>query len=126
MDIIKIFPLIIAAVVLAQVLKQHAPEFSTAFSIGVSAVLLLYILYEISPFVQSITRLFTTAVTADFSIIVKTVGIGLITEIVCSICEDAGQKALATKAVIAGKFAILIVALPLFEQMLSIITELLK
>ena len=41
-------------------------------------------------------------------------------------CKDAGQGAIATKLEIAGKLSILVLSLPLFQSLLTIVAELLS
>jgi stage III sporulation protein AD len=53
-------------------------------------------------------------------IIFKSLGIAFITELASDTCRDVGGTAISTKIELAGKVAILIISLPLFEKILSI------
>ena len=53
----------------------------------------------------------------------KAVGVAVVVRIAAALCRDAGQSALAAKMEIAGAVLTLSVCLPLFEQVLDLITE---
>ena len=53
----------------------------------------------------------------------KAVGVAVVVRITAALCRDAGQSALAAKVEIAGAVLTLSVCLPLFEQVLDLITE---
>ena len=53
----------------------------------------------------------------------KAVGVAVVVRITAALCRDAGQSALAAKVEIAGAVLTLAVCLPLFEQVLDLITE---
>ena len=46
------------------------------------------------------------------------------TQIACDGCRDLGETAIASKVETAGKISVLLVSLPLFEQVLSIVNSL--
>ena len=62
----------------------------------------------------------------DYSILYKAMGIALVTEIVRDIAADSGNKSLSNQMIFAGKAAILLIALPVYIQVLEILTEILK
>ena len=53
----------------------------------------------------------------------KAVGVAVVVRITAALCRDAGQSVLAAKMEIAGAVLTLSVCLPLFEQVLDLITE---
>ena len=53
----------------------------------------------------------------------KAVGVAVVVRITAALCRDAGQSALAAKMEIAGAVLTFSVCLPLFEQVLNLITE---
>ena len=62
----------------------------------------------------------------DYSILYKAMGIALVTEIVRDIAADSGNKSISNQMIFAGKAAILLIALPVYIQVLEILTEILK
>ena len=69
---------------------------------------------------------YTTFDYGDYSILYKAMGIALVTEIVRDIAADSGNKSLSNQMIFAGKAAILLIALPVYIQVLEILTEILK
>ena len=51
-------------------------------------------------------------------------GIAYITEFASAICQDAGEKSIAGKIVLAGKVAIFFAALPVFVSLLDLLDNL--
>lgn len=63
--------------------------------------------------------------TGFLSVIFKSVGIGLVSEVTCLICTDAGNGALAKVLQILTSAVILWVSIPLFEKLLDTMDEIL-
>ena len=60
-----------------------------------------------------------------FSIVLKIVAIGYLTEFSASICQDCGNNGLAEKMLLGGKVVLLAMSLPIVMDILDIVTELL-
>ncbi len=60
-----------------------------------------------------------------FSLILKIVGIGYLTEFSANLCSDCGNSGLADKMLLGGKVVLLVLSLPIINNILSIIAELL-
>jgi len=52
----------------------------------------------------------------------RAAGVCLVTQLTADTCRDAGESSLASKAELAGRFLLLVMALPLFERILTLIT----
>lgn len=59
-------------------------------------------------------------------LILKIVGIGYVVEFAAGILEDCGVKSVADKLVLAGKFVILSVSLPIFYALINILVGLIS
>ncbi|MCM1043839.1 MAG: hypothetical protein NC350_06540, partial [Corallococcus sp.] len=62
----------------------------------------------------------------SFSAVIKIIGIGYIAEFCNSVCVDANCKTLGDKVLFASKIAIVLVALPAINQLLSLLMGLLQ
>lgn len=60
------------------------------------------------------------------TILLKAVGIGLVTEIACMVCADSGNSALGKALQLLGTAVILWLSLPLFTALLDLIREMLE
>jgi stage III sporulation protein AD len=58
-------------------------------------------------------------------LLLKLLAISYLTEFGCEICKDAGQQFLAGKIQLGGKLMMAALSLPVFQSLLSFITEVL-
>lgn len=56
--------------------------------------------------------------------LVKTAGVGIVTQIACAVCSDCGQNALAKLAELCGSAAAVCMTLPLLRSVLELIEQL--
>ena len=80
--------------------------------------MLWMILSKISPAISQIRELISAAgISGEYGVILlKTLGVCFLTQLSADSCRDAGEGALAAKVELAGKLFIVILALPLFQQ----------
>lgn len=58
-------------------------------------------------------------------VILKVIGIGLLTELSVVICKDAGNESMAKSLQILSTFIVIRISVPVFEMMLSLLEEIL-
>ncbi len=77
---------------------------------------------------EAVSELFSqTGIDSSYlGIIVKSLGICYTTQIGCDCCRDSGEGALASQLELAGKAAMILVSLPLFENAAEIISTLIQ
>lgn len=116
----------IAAAALSAVLRQYNKEFGLYISLGASAVILIAVLCTVSPLLELVGELNETAGTdtAYLSILLKAVAVCYITQLASDCCKDSGEAAIASRIDFAGRIAVLLISVPLFESMLSLIKDL--
>lgn len=103
------------------------PELAVAITIAGSVILLLFV-FEV--FRESIGIFSEIAeMTGLDATIVKTllkmVGIGYLVEFSAGVLNDFGQNSLADKLIFCGKILVLILAVPILESVLGLISDLL-
>lgn len=120
--------LAVTAAFSAVALKKYAPETSVVIAVGASAALLISLLGMISPVTQEITDLISGSDIAPeyASALLKTIGICFVCQFTSDACRDAGQTSLASKVELISKASVLIISLPLFRNILSSVTTLLR
>lgn len=118
MNILGIAGIAICAAVVAAMLRRYHQEYAVLVGIAAGIVILIEILTSIAPAVQQISRLLSSAgISSQYEVILlKTLGICFLAQFAADACRDAGESALASKMELAGKISILILSLPLFEQ----------
>lgn len=125
---IRIAGIVLAALIAVILLKKTGREFSLLIVICTVIIIFIIILEDLYSVVDRLTDLTqsVSVVRPYISLMLKVLGISLISQLVSDLCRDSGESALASQAEIAGKIIILVVALPLFESVIEIITGLLK
>jgi stage III sporulation protein AD len=128
MNIIAIVGVGIIAAVLSIVIKQYKPEFGMYISLTAGVIILLMLIREITPVLDTIGELIS-AVSLDAvygAALLKALAICYITQLVSDTCRDCGETAIAGKIEMAGKLAIVLVSLPLFKGVVDIVTGLIN
>ncbi|MEA4911621.1 MAG: SpoIIIAC/SpoIIIAD family protein [Oscillospiraceae bacterium] len=125
MDIARLCVIALLGTLLCVLLKKNAAEQSFLLTLGVCAGVLLYILPYISEFKAALEALCGETSSQNLQIVVKALGICILAQTSAHICADYGQNALSGQIETAGKFAVLLVSLPLVRQLLCVITGLL-
>ena len=118
--------LLLCAAILALMLRGYRPELALCLSIAAGAVVLLMLIGHIAPLLSSLnTMLQSSAIpSAYIKAVIKATGICLLTQLTADTCRDAGETALAGKAELVGRVLLLLLSLPLFEDMLALVTTL--
>lgn len=121
MDFIYIIGVGITVLMLTVILRQYKSEYAVIAVIIFGVLLFLKLadgVYQILGFINNIAD--SAKLSADGLVVaVKVLGIAYITQIACDMCRDFSENALASKLEIGGKITILVMALPLFRQVLS-------
>lgn len=118
MNILGIAGIAICAAAIAAMLRRYHQEYAIFISIAAGVVILLMIFSNVSPAVRQISTLLSSAgLTSDYGVILfKTLGICFLAQFAADSCRDAGESALASNVELAGKIAVVVLALPLFEK----------
>jgi len=124
-DIISIVGIGLVATVIAVLLRQYKPEYAMLVTLAAGVFILSRVYDAVIPVIgemQSILE--STSMPVQYAgILFKALGICFITQIACDTCRDAGESAVASKVEMAGKLAVLLVSLPLFRQVLTLVNE---
>lgn len=128
MEILSICGLGVVAVVILVMLRQYKPEYAIMASIGAGLIILTWILQYISPILNEFQRMLdATGMQSEYAeVLLKALGICFITQLACDVCRDAGEGAVASKIEMTGKTAVLLLALPLFKNLLDIAISMIR
>ncbi len=119
---------LLCGALLAVVLRGWRPELAVCLSLAAGAVVLALLLSRIAPLLAAAKRLAAVGGVDDslLGTVLKAAGICLVTQLTADTCRDAGESALAAKAELVGRVLLLLLAVPLFEQILTLVTGLLR
>lgn len=128
MNIVIIASAALIAAVLSMVLKQYKPEYSLFISIAAGVLIFLSVIAVIEPIIGFIGELTERAGLEGVygEVLIKSLAVCYITQLACDCCKDAGENAIAGKLQIAGKIAVLLIALPMFKSLTEIVAGLIN
>lgn len=126
MNIISICALAIVSIVLSITIKRHNSELSLLISVSSAVIILLCVIEYV---VTSIDVVSDILVNADINprnimILLKALGICFITEFTCDCAKEAGLHSLSGNISMCGKILVLVTALPMFKEILSVVSKL--
>ena len=125
--IIKAIAGVLIAIVLCQVLAKQGKDISVLLLIAVCCIVVSTAIAYLRPVVDFIRNLQSIGQlnTEMISVLFKAVGIALLTEITSMICSDMGNTSLGKSLQILSLAVILWLSLPLFEQLLALLDNIL-
>ena len=126
-DFIKASCLILVSLILCLVLSVQNKSLSSVLVIGVCCMVCLSALDYIRPIIDFITNLQDVGGLDPqiVGLVIKSVGIGILSEIVTLICADAGISALGKTLQILSSAIILWLSLPLLNELMDLINQIL-
>ena len=122
MEIWQSAMLAIVCSLLCLLLRQYRPEFALVTTVLCSIFLFLITIKQISPVFSSLSRLVgqSSASTVYLKTMMKSFGVCYLAQLAADVCRDAGQTAIASKIELAGRVTVLILAMPMFFEILEI------
>ena len=128
MLIFKVISVAVIAAFLSIIVRHYKAEYSIFISLGAAIVIWSMLSDNFDKALDSMRVMLDGAgVDSGYvSIVFKTLGICILTQIASDICRDCGESALATKTELAGKIVILSVAMPMITSIAQISVELIN
>ena len=122
MDIVAICVVSVVAFIFSLSLKNLHPSISLIIVLFTSVMILMYLLDYFGEVTAYIKELFNSVnINYEYiTLLLKCTGICFITEFTCDMCKESGYTSLSSQISLAGKVITLIMALPLFREVLSI------
>ena len=120
MDSAKICLAGVAVVSTAVILKKWNADFLPLLRLAATVLFAGTILAMAAPLVSYLQQLTETAGIAPYAaFLLKALGIAVLTQICADICRDAGESGVGAGVELAGKIEILILCLPLMNEIIS-------
>jgi stage III sporulation protein AD len=109
-------------------LRKYQPELSLSVGIVAGVIVLVAVIKKAIPSFSALHTLLSGAglPTTYTQVLFKALGVCLITQLASDTCRDAGETALAAKAEFVGKVTLLILSLPLFEEITGLALSLMQ
>ncbi len=126
-DIIKILGVAIMCACVAAVIKSTNKDFGSIVKVVSAAILAGGVIICASPLIEFITDISEgSQINTYLSVMLKALGIAFLTHICASVCRDCGEQTIAGYAELAGKIEMLIISLPLIEDLIKISEDLVQ
>lgn len=125
---IKITAIALISLVLIIFLRNTNREFAFILTVASSLILFSIVINDFFQVIERVKEISSQIenLNSYVSLMVKILGITLITQFVIDLCRDSGENALASQTEITSKIIILIMIMPLFEAVMNVVTGLLK
>lgn len=125
---LKITAGILITALLSLVLSKQNKDFSILLVLAVCCMTFTITMQYLEPVIELLQRLsnLTNLDTAMFKILLKSVGIGILAEIVSLICADSGSATLGKTIQILATVIILYLSTPLFDKLIVLIEDILS
>lgn len=122
MDLYAVCGFLLAALCINLLLRRISPEYAP-LTVAASGILLaVYFLREAANTVEILSDLAAQyGLGGWFSLLLKALAIAVACQLTSALCRDCGESALAEKAELAGKLAILALTLPVVKQLLALL-----
>ena len=119
---------ILIALICYLILSKYAKDISALLTIAVCTIIAIATFHFIAPLIDLIGSLEQLGgIDSQMTkILLRSVGIGFLTEITSLICTDAGNAAMGKTLQLLGGVVILWLSIPLFEEMIELIKEILQ
>lgn len=128
MSIIGIAATAVVTAVLALTLRSKNGEIALLLTISASVVLLLSVLQSAASVLDTVNSIVAASgvSTGYIAVLLKVIGICLLTEFTANTCRDAGSSAMAANVTLAGKILVTVTALPLYADILNTVLSILN
>ena len=128
MNILSICVLAVTTVILIVTLRPKNGEIAIMLGISCSVIILLSVLSKASGIISTVNNIISVSgiSTSYVVILLKVIGICLVTEFAVNTCKDAGSRSLASNISLAGKIMVTVTSLPLYADILNVVLSLLK
>ena len=119
--------LVLLAVILTLVISRQSRDMSILLSLGVCVIVMISCVSFLSPIIEFIRELRRIGDLEQgfLGILLKCVGVGLLSELAELICADAGENAMGKSLQILSGIVIVWLSLPLMKQVIVLLEEVL-
>ena len=127
MTLLKICMLALLGITLTVVIKQWKSDMLPLIRIGILIVFGTLLLTAAEPLFDYLRELtHTEGISEHASLLFKGLGIALLTQVASQICRECGESGIADGVELTGKLELLLLCVPLMNEILSLAKEMLS
>ena len=118
---------VLITVILGITLSKQSKDLSLVLTLLACSLILTVVIAYLNPVMEFIgqVRLLGNLNGESFRILLKAVGIGIISEIAIQICQDSGNAALGKGLQLLATVVVLWLSLPLMQELLELVQKIL-
>ncbi len=123
---LRVAGIILCEILLYTLLKQIRPEFAVISEAAAACVLIFMLGDEIRDALAAFEGMLdaTGFSASHISVLIKVLGISVVTQFSADMCRDAGESALASKVEFAGRIIITAAAIPIIKAFTETVARL--
>ena len=128
MEWLRLMGFCLLAGAMVMLIRQMQPQAAALLSVAFGVLIVSAMLTPIAHYVQ-IVRTFLASLDMDeqyFGVMIKSMGIVLITQLAVQACEDMDAPSIARRTELVGRLALLSVAVPVFMELTQMAVDVLK
>lgn len=126
--LVKILFVIIIYVIFSSILKTYRPEYVFLLRLATIFIVIFFSIDYLTDFINSCLSLFSSFEidSSHISLLIKVVGIAVLTDIISDNLNDNGESALSNAVTLVSKFIILYMTLPVFNGIIIFCLKLIE
>lgn len=125
MDVITLSFAAVGISIIVIVVRRLREELSPALIVAATIAILSVLIKLAMPVIEFTKQLAEAyGMSSYLGVMMKALGIALCSKVCADICRDCGETAIATKVEIGGKVGILLLSIPLLQQITNSINSL--
>ena len=120
----KLFGAAVLAVLAIMIIRKQSPDTALTLRLVVTVVLAAVSILAIEPIVEYVRELSDTLGNTEkigvaCEVLLKALGISILTHVTATVCRDSGEGSIAYYVELGGKIEILLLSLPLIREMID-------
>ena len=125
MDVVKVVAVGLLTVIASIIVKQVKPEIAMIITLAGSIIMIILTVQMLQGVFGNFANIFNkTGVSSSLFVpVLKIIGIGYLCEFGANLCIDGGCNSIADKILFCGKITILIIALPIINNVSDVVLE---
>lgn len=128
MEWLRIIGFCLLAAVMVMLLRQFQPQMAGLLSVAFGVLVFAQVLPEIHAYIQLLES-FLSSLSLDsqyFRVMMKAMGIALITQMTVQACHDMEASSIAKKVELLGRLALLSISVPVFMELTQMALDVLQ
>lgn len=127
MNVLTVCGFCIVSVIVCKSIESDSRHLKLILTLIITVMVFLSSSGLISQLFSTIKSLFNTSGIDNtyIKILIKSLGVVYLTQFTMDYCRDCGENAIATQVMLAGKVALVIISLPLFNAFIDMVKGLL-